>query len=195
MKLLTILAASVMCTACAIPVKEQTIEGIKEATKANIEASTRTYNKTPTEIQEASVKVFQLVDKPDFKFDIQGNDLLATRFSTFYAVFSFGFGRDWYSVNIMSDKSKSVVRYASYGEMLGGFPSPIPESFRTSIPIGSQANPADAELFHDRLSYMLGIKKDWVTCDQARARQKDSNRKIDLCDNLGIEDLSPGTTP
>lgn len=177
---------------CAVQQKTQSATELKKSVQENLIASTRFYNGiAPSQIQDASMKVLGLVDKPDMRFDIQGNDLLATRFSTYYAVFSFGFGRDWYSVNINQDKSGSYVRFAAYGELLSGFPSPIPESYRSNIPIGAHDNPANATLFHDRLEYMLGIRSEWATCEQAKNRQVNKSMKLSLCDSLGIEDESP----
>ena len=169
-----------------------TLEQLDESLAANKAASTRSYQGVKIkQVREASQKVLYLLDPKDIKFDVRESELLGTRFSTYYAVFSFGFGRDWYSITMKETNEGVESTFGLEGVMLSGLPSPIPESSKSHIPVSAHSNPADYKLFHDRVEYFLGLKPEWTTCDHAKRAQADPMKEMLLCDLIGLENLSP----
>jgi len=191
-KLSFVFAISVFLLGCASQSQNLSISELNLRQANNEKESVRFYkNKSVLEIQGASQKQLFLLDPDDMKFDVEKNALLATRFSTFYAVFSFGFGRDWYSVNITPEKDGALVKFGLYGEMLTGLPSPIPESFKSNIPISAANNPNDFKIFHDRLEYLLGITSSWPECNDYKSKQLNKDQKMLMCDQIGLENNHP----
>lgn len=185
-----VFAAVTIASGCAVHRKDNhdDIESLAIRLHQNTEASKRLFiGKSKIEILSAAQRVLQLLDRPDMRFDLADDEMMATRFSTYYAVFSFGFGRDWYSYKVTQKSTSEVIgQFGLYGEMLDGLPSPIPISFKSQIPVGAHTNPLDLNLFHDRVEYMLGIRDKWPECPLSNQRQK-----MMLCDNIGIEDRPP----
>lgn len=168
-----------------------TLEQLDSQIAENKKSATRLYKgKSIDQVRTASRNVLYLLDPPDMQFDVPDNELLATRFSTFYAVFSVGYGRDWYSVTMKKTPDGVESKFGLADQMNAGpFPSFIQPSFRSNIPVSAHDNPADFKLFHDRVEYILGISSIWPTCEQAK---KDSpDKDIRLCDSIGLENLSP----
>jgi hypothetical protein len=187
-----VLLIALSLAGCATPRPEVTLAQLDAALAENKAASARFYRgKTADEVRAAAQRVLYLLDPADVKFDVRANELLATRFSTYYAVFSFGFGRDWYSVTLTPEKDGTHAAIGIYGEMLSGLPSPIPESFRSNIPISAHDNPADFKLFHDRAEHILKLRTEWITCPMAKAAQTNPSKSMLLCDQIGLENLAP----
>lgn len=148
--------------------------------------------KSVSEVRKASERVLYLLDPNDMKFDVEGNELMATRWSTFYAVFVVGFGRDWYSVNFTQTNAGTVARFGFTSQMnTGMIASPISESFRSEIPISAHQNVADFTLFHHRVEYLLGLRDKWETCKAAKLAQTHQKRTMVLCDSIGLENDAP----
>jgi len=168
-----------------------TLEQLDSQMAENKKSASRIYKgKSIDQVRSASQRVLYLLDPPDMQFDVQDNELLATRFSTFYAVFSVGYGRDWYSVTMKKTPDGVESKFGLAGQMnVGPFPSFIQPSFRSNIPVSAHDNPADFKLFHDRVEYVLGIRPDWTTCEQAKKWSPD--KPMLLCDSIGLENLSP----
>ena len=171
---------------------EMTLDQLDAALAKNKQASTRVYPVSDIEkVRGASQKVLVLLDPPDMKFDVRDSELLATRFSTYYAVFSFGFGRDWYSISMKKTLNGVQSTFGLEGQMLGGLPPAIPVSFKSDIPVSAHSNPADFKLFHDRVEFLLGLREKWPTCDEAKKSQADPESNMMMCDLIGLENLSP----
>lgn len=171
---------------------QMNLEQLDVALADNKKAATRVYPATSVkQVRESSQKVLYLLDPPDMKFDVRENELLATRFSTYYAVFSFGFGRDWYSVTMKETPKGVESTFGVEGVMHGGLPPAIPISFKSNIPVSAHSNPADYKLFHDRVEYFLGVSTLWPSCEEAKKSQKDPNSEMMLCDLIGLENLKP----
>lgn len=190
---IVILLASFILYGCAVSNQNKTLAELDASYEDNIKASTRIYkNKNPIQVREAAYKVLSLLDPDDIKFDIKEGGLMATRFNTYYAVLAVGSGRDWYSVDIQKNGSGSIVRFGFYGELNHGLiVQPIAESYKSNIPVGAHNSTNDYNLFFDRLDYFLGINSTWETCDLAKAKLKDKNSKLFLCDQLGLENKNP----
>ena len=184
------LMATCFLFACAHK-PQLTLEQLDVQIANNKKSATRLYKgKTIDQVRSASRNVLYLLDPPDMQLDVPENELLATRFSTFYAVFSVGYGRDWYSVTMKKTPDGVESKFGLADQMnVGPFPSFIQPSFRSNIPVSAHDNPVDFKLFHDRVEYVLGIGSVWPTCEQAKKESPDKD--IRLCDSIGLENLPP----
>ena len=170
-----------------------TVAEMDSALLANQQQATRVYaNQTPMSVRKAAYQALELLDQSDMKFDVRTNELLATRRSLFYAILAASFGRDWYSFSTVAegDGTKATLGFDSMFTA-SVIPVDIPESFKSNISVSAQQNPADYKLFHDRVEYLLGLRTDWVTCDQAKQQQPNPKREMIFCDQIGLENLAP----
>lgn len=170
-----------------------TLQGLDASLVNNEEASVRMYpGKSIADVRQAAHKVLYLLDPDDIVFDAQSDALLATRWSTFFAVFSATFGRDWYSVDLEQTDKGTIARFGFTGEQQTGiWISQIPISFKPKISISAYQNPADFQLFHDRVEYFLGLRDEWKTCSIAKSNQTNPENSLFLCDTLGLENKPP----
>lgn len=189
--LIGLLVMMLLLIGCA-STQSKTLDQLDKSLKINQVASIKVYkNISPDRVRDAAQKVFILMDKSDMKFDVRTNELLATRMYTFYAVFSVTWGRDWYSVGYTKEDNGTKVRFAFDGQENNGLIVPfIEESYRSNISVGAHNNPTDYKLFYDRIDYFLGLRSDWVTCDQAKKMYNEKSFMF-LCDKIGIEDNEP----
>lgn len=154
---------------------------------------------TRSEITSALIKTFQHLDNPDVKFDVRESKVLVSRFWTYYAVFSVGAGRNFWEFKFDgSDEKKSYVLKAAFSAessqgMFISFPSKMfDENMEISGVVGPSAN--DWNLLHDRVSYFLGQRTKWPTCNDYRGKppeEKLSAVNLTFCDEIGIEDRAP----
>jgi hypothetical protein len=173
-----------------------TVAEMDSALLANQQQATRVYaNQTPMSVRKAAYQALELLDQSDMKFDVRTNELLATRRSLFYAILAASFGRDWYSFLTVAegDGTKATLGFDSIFTA-SVIPVDIPESFKSNISVSAQQNPADYKLFHDRVEYLLGLRTDWVTCDQTKQQQPNPKREMIFCDSIGLENLAPAST-
>lgn len=167
-----------------------TFEKMAASSEANKSASTREYKaKSTKEVLDASHKVLYMLDPGDVLFDASGNKLYAKRAWVIYAILWSILGMDQYNVSAASTSGGVASTFAFSSESV---PLIGPSwEFKRGLDVGSNENPADFKLFHDRVEYFLGIRSDWVTCDMAKANQLDKNREMFLCDSIGLENISP----
>jgi len=193
LKIVTAAALAVGLAGCAThpPVA---LENLDAALAKNEAAASHLYpGKTVSEVRKAAHQVLYLLDPKDIVFDVQDNGLMATRWSTYYAVFNVGFGRDWYSVDFEQTDAGVIARFGFVGEMNSGLiASPIPVSFKPKIPVSAHQNAEDFDLFHNRVEYVLGLRNSWITCDAAKQLQTNPKKTLFLCDSLGLENKAPG---
>lgn len=177
---------------CASP-PQKTLAELDTLLAHSKAASVRLYpGKTASDVRQAAHQVLYLLDPDDMEFDVQGDSLLATRWSTFYAVFYLGFGRNWYSVDLEETKDGTIARFGFTSTMTSGlFPSPIPASFKPNIPVSAHQNPADFILFHNRIEFLLGLRAEWDTCKKAKQGLGSKNDTLFLCDNIGLVNAAP----
>ena len=148
--------------------------------------------KTIDEVRKASQRVLYLLDPPDMKFDVRADELLATRYSTYYAVLIVGHGRDWYSVSFTEKNGGTLAKFGFSGEMNNGpFVMPTAASFKSKIDVSALQNPSDFKLFHDRVEYLLGLRQTWTSCQQAKSEQLKRDKEMALCDSIGLENKEP----
>jgi len=192
-RLFFILFIAALSVGCAPTKTPMTLEEMDAALAANQREATRIYpGKSTDEVRQAAQKVLYLLDPSDIEFDVTENELMATRWSTYYAVFMVGFGRDWYSVELADVENGTAARFGFAGEMYSSmFVSPIPVSFKSNIAISAHQNPMDFRLFHDRVEYLLGLRDDWPTCEMAKKQAINGRKELFLCDQIGLENKTP----
>jgi len=187
---LTVLSFAILLTACATN-QPMTFEQMNTALTENQTASTRTYpNKSPKEVLQASQKVLFMLDPTnDMKFDIAENKLYAKRAWLIYVVLMATIGIDQYNVTVNSTPKATTasIAFSSASAPLIG----PPNVFLKDLQVGANDNPADFKLFHDRVEYVLGLRSKWITCDEAKASQKDPSKFMMLCDSVGLENVAP----
>lgn len=190
-KIIELLIITFLLVGC-VSIQPKTLAQLDESFKTNQKASVKIYqNKTSEQVRYAAQKVLTLLDEDDMKFDVRTNELLATRRYMLYAVLSVTWGRDWYSIGYIKEGEGTKVRFAFEGQdNSGAFVPMIEESYRSNISVGAHNNPTDYKLFYDRLDYFLGLRSDWVTCEQAKKSQK-SKEFMFLCDKIGLENNEP----
>lgn len=177
-------------TGCATK-QPLTVEQMSNALAENQAAATRNYpGKSQKEVLQASQKVLYLLDPtPHMAFDIDNNKLYARRMSLLYLVLITSWTVDQYNVTVSESKDGTQASFAMGGA--GSIYIPPPLIFDKNLVVGANENPADFKLFHDRLEYTLGLRKNWVTCAEAKAAQKDPSRSMFLCDSVGLDNYAP----
>src|SRR5690625_710244 len=120
-RLFYILFIAALSVGCAPTKTPMTLEEMDAALAANQREATRIYpGKSTDEVRQAAQKVLYLLDPSDIEFDVTENELMATRWSTYYAVFMVGFGRDWYSVEVSDADNVTSARFGFNGVMHSG---------------------------------------------------------------------------
>lgn len=192
MRIAMAVAVTALLSGCAAPPK-MALEDLDAALVKNEAAASRLYpGKTIPEVRKAAHQVLYLLDPKDIVFDVQDNGLMATRWSTYYAVFNVGFGRDWYSLDFEQTDAGTIARFGFAGTMNSGmFATLIPVSFQPKIPISAHQNAADFDLFHNRVEFILGMRGEWETCETAKQARAVSKEPLFLCDSLGLENKAP----
>lgn len=188
------IAIVALASGCAAP-PQKTLAEMDASLRKNEIASSRLYkDKSISEVRQAAQQVLYLLDPNDMQFDIQSDSLLATRWSTYYAVFSAGFGRDWYSVDFEETTEGTTAKLGFTGSMSSGLIAfPIPASFKPKIPTSAHQNSSDFILFHDRIEFLLGLRDEWETCESAKQKLPKNGGDMFLCDSLGLENKTPSS--
>lgn len=160
-------------------------------------ASTQYFkNVSSKEMEQAIVNFFKLLDEKDVDFDLRKNKILVSRWWTYYAVFSVGWGKDFWEIHLTPDPGGVLVSAAFVSERNDGpLASRITTPFRENIAVGGNihdgASVADYYLFYRRIEYLLGRLDNWTTCEDARQFKGKSGEEIVLCERIGIDDNSP----
>jgi len=131
-----------------------------------LKMTTKTYNKSESEILEASKKVFIMADEKDFNFQvIDDNKLIADR-DAFY--FNSGVVRDRWVIktaNIGVNTTKVSV-IAGIPNLFGNASFIDDESKLVLVKTTRETQDnALYDLFYARLDYFLNLKAEWVTCE------------------------------
>jgi hypothetical protein len=168
------------------------IQELAESLNKSKAESSRTFpGKTEDQVRSASQNVLYLLDPADMKFDLIDHQVLATRAGIIIGLGSVFNQRDWYSVSTSNTATgtRSILGLKSelnHSFIAGG---QIPQSFKESIPATANNNWVDYKLFHDRVEYILGMRPDWPTCDEAKNGSPD--KPMLLCDSIGLENSLP----
>lgn len=154
---------SILCiiilTGCAS--RQLTPEEAAAVREQQIKSMSREYpGKTSRDILLAADRVFRLADN-DYSCVHSENGLLAKRDVIMYYIFTSAIGDNTWelSTKVDGDKTKvSVVSRYSITTNPGG-------THRDTV-----LNSELYDLFFSRLDYLLGISKEWTSCDQAKQR-------------------------
>lgn len=187
----------VVVSGCASIAPHQTIEELSTLRNKKLEAATHKFNDTKEQdVEKAIVKVFNLLDGNDVKFDLRTNKILVSRWWTFYAVFNVGFGKDFWEFKIKEAGNGTEVTAAFDAEAnTGMFAAPVSTDFKENIGIGGNMNVgasiADYDLLYSRVEYILGNNKAWPTCDDIATKHNVGKNTMVLCGRIGIDDKRP----
>jgi hypothetical protein len=135
-----------------------------------ISAQTKTYNDiTTATILEASERIFILSDESDFSFSYKPKELIALRNWSFYAILSFVTGTDVWRVQTQESNGKTVVtiELEINSNHFGGYSNK-----------SGPAHTATYKTFWARLDYLLGLREDWMTCEQYEEMDPFSNQGL-----------------
>lgn len=189
-KILLPLIVSAIIAGCATKV-EPTYQQMSKSLDENKAVATRFYaGKSKKEVLQASHKALYMLDPGyDISFDVSGNGVYAKRMWVVYLVVWSVIGIDQYNATAEDSAGGVKLTFAFSSDSL---PLVGPaNSFKKNLEVGHYENAADFKLFHDRVEYFLGLRKDWVTCEVAKRSQKDLSRDMFLCDSVGLENASP----
>jgi hypothetical protein len=136
-------------------------------------------NKTPEQVFKATETLMRLADKDtnDLTFTYDDNEIKVQRFYTIYFVIGFENGK--YNFTVRTTPQGNDTRTTlSVDRFIGAFLNADKNVVTT---------PAYYQLFYSRLDYLLGVSKEWITCDQAKTRFGEAPRG--LC--FMSDDLTP----
>jgi len=199
MKVLFIVIFALLITGCATTHK-QTRADIVALRDARQEASIHYFkNVTLSEVEQAVIKLFTLLDGGDVEFDVRSNKILVSRWWTYYAVFTVGFGMDYWEFVLTPDSEGIRVSSAFTSERNDGpFAGRVTTPFKENIGIGGNihdgASEADYYLLYSRIEYLLGQRGTWMTCEEVKRIHRNSGEEIVLCDRIGLENKYPKMT-
>jgi hypothetical protein len=186
----------VLLVGCATTQMQSTTE-IAALRDARENASTHYFNNISTqELEQAVFNLFKLLDEEDVDFDLRKNKILVSRWWTYYAVLSVGWGKDFWEIILTPDTDGVLVSSSFASERHDGpLAARITTPFRENIAIGGNINDgasvADYYLLYRRLEYLLGRRDIWTTCEDAKRFHGKSKEEIVLCERIGIDDRSP----
>lgn len=150
-----------------------------------LQATQRAYkNISADKVLDAAKELFDLADGDDFKYQYTNVSLTAKRSWLVYLVLGASSGVDVWNVNVQEQGPNSVVS-VSATTMIGGL-----AGFTEVISNGT----ALYDLFWTRLEYLLGLRKEWMTCEMSSKRIKAGdvwgNDEL-LCNSFNMKDSLP----
>ena len=165
--------------------------------EAFLDATTRTYAKSPDEILNAAQKVLQLADGDDFNFSHSEDGMAASRNWMIYLVFSAAFGNDVWQVKTTKQPDGKTKVFVSASTNPGGTVAPLGNGVATLPGTAGNAVQGTAlyDLFYSRLEYLMGLNKEWITCrdsDQRIKAKKVWGLNEALC-SVTTKDIDPRT--
>ncbi len=166
-----------------------------------IKTTTRIYDKTPDEILNASEKLFKLADGDDFKFQHTETSLMASRSWSIYLVLAASMGTDSWQVQTskMPDgKTKVSIQATTIAGAILPMATTNSQTYSvgTTPTLGGEPIPGTAlyDLFFSRLEYLMGLKKEWMTCDMADKKLDEhitTGYIANLCNAFNVKDDLP----
>jgi hypothetical protein len=161
--------------------------------------TTRVYENVDKEaVFSAIEKLFILADGDDFTFTYSENGMQAIRNWSFYLVIAAGFGTDYWNITIRDVEGGVKVSTCASTQSQGVAPAPTTGgnfSAGTTPLMGSPIQGTSIyDLFYARLDYLLGLRGDWMSCDESNQRKSDGitwGLNEALCNSLNMKDDSP----
>lgn len=196
-KVVALIVILVVVSGCVAIAPHQTVEELSALREKRVAAATHKFNDTKRQdVEKAIVKVFNLLDRDDVKFDLRTNKMLVSRWWTFYAVLNVGFGKDFWEFNIkeVGDGIEVIAAFDAEANT-GMFATPVSTNFKENIGIGGSttagASIADYDLLYGRVEYILGTNKSWPTCSDIATKHNVDKGTMVLCGRIGIDDKRP----
>jgi len=126
--------------------------------------ATRTYpGESRERVLQAAERVLRQSDPADFEFDHSLYGFVASRRYMVYAVLAAANGKERWDLQTEEGPEglRAVLNVSESGVSHGGYSSIPFEARMASVPL--------YRLFWARVEYVLGKRKDWVSCESARA--------------------------
>lgn len=164
-----------------------------------LNTTTRYYEgKTKDEVLNAAEKLFTLSDGDDYKFQHTDDALYASRQWTVYLVLAAASGTDnWVVTAKETDKGvKTTVRVATQESAFAPMPTTGGDASVGTIPVAGTPVQGTTlyELFWARMDYLLGLRPDWMTCEESNARRQNGDTwglSHQLCNSFNVKDQAP----
>lgn len=193
-KVITVICVLLILSGCAAGPRQMTREEWLSTT-------TRVYPAVNREqALAAAEKLFRLADGDDFKFSYNQEDLLAERRWIVFAVIAMADGTDYWTIKAqpIPDGTKMTAQVNVMSQGTG--PTKVPGAGWIATPGSAQGRVVDGtalyDVFWSRMDYLLGKRKDWMTCAE-------SNKRVDaemvfgnngpLCNSFNMTDTHPET--
>lgn len=192
MRKLLLLMVMLVVAGCAVKQPQMTRDEYLQTTQ-------RTYaDKAPDDIFRAAEKLFRLADGDDFTFHHTEDSMTAVRPWLVYLVLAASMGTDTWVIRAQEDLGATKVSALVSTSMGSVLPIPTTGGDFTAggVPGGGNlvAGTAIYDVFWARMDYLLGLRDDWMTCEQANRRVREgvtwgSNEA--LCNSFNMNDDSP----
>lgn len=193
MRFLVSVCVALLLVGCATTQPQLTRDEWKKIT-------TREYaSVTADEVLNAAEKVFRLADGDDFVVAHQDRSMVASRRWTVYLVLSAAMGTDYWRVDTVDADGK--MRASAFVSTDMGLIAPMPTTQAGTYSAGSTpmaGSPVQGtaiyDVFWSRMDWMLGKRKDWMSCKEADALVKQKvvwGVNEALCNSFNIKDQSP----
>lgn len=162
-------------------------------------ATNREYpNRTPEQVIAAAEEVLKLDDGDDVKIADNPTGFVATRNWVMYLVLTDVFGVDTWVANTqpMGNGTKVNVQVGTQTSALMPLAASNGSVYEMNGP--TIANPVQGTAIYDvfwaRLDYLLGLRPDWMSCDEANNRVSNKITWGDnaaLCNSFNVKDQTP----
>ena len=184
--------ALVLLAGCAAPPQLSREEALK--------ITSRTYDNTPKEkVIAAAERLLRLADGSDFVIQHVDEGFSASRPWGVYMVLAAVRGTDYWQFKAVQEggATRASVLISTQAQGQGVSMAPSTGSWGTSMqPLqGSAVNgTAIYDVFWSRMDYLLGMRSDWMSCDQANARVQQKvvwGDNSALCNAFNMTDETP----
>lgn len=187
------IALPILLAGCMAHYPQMTREEWKQTT-------TRQYDGVKhDDVFNAAEKLFRLADGDDFIVAHQENSMNASRPWTVYLVLAASFGVDSWNVEARSDGEKTLA--SVFVSQSNGAAMPMPTTQANTYSVGGGSGmgipirgTAIYDVFWARMDWLLGKRKDWMTCKEADERVKANivwGENHALCNKFNIKDIAP----
>lgn len=165
-----------------------------------LETTTRVYkNSDKEEVFAAIEKLFILADGNDFKFTYTEDGMQAMRNWSIFLIFAAGFGTDYWNINVQDVENGGVrvsTRVATQSQSMAPTPTTGGNYSAGTTPLmGSPLEGTSIyDLFYARLDYLLGVRSEWMSCDDSDKRKSNGvtwGLNDALCNSFNMKDNTP----
>lgn len=159
---------------------------------------TRTYAATASQVVAAAERLFSLADGDDFRFEPTANGMVAIRdWSAFLLLVGVRGVDTWTLITEQTPEGvRARIHLRTDSESFSAVATPggvaLPTSSTTLAP--SVEGTAIYDVFWARMDYLLGERKDWMTCETANRRVAEGltwGTNEALCNSFNMRDAAP----